>query len=133
MLKFLYDKPREEKIVCRQKARLSVKDDDVWEERGRGEVKVIKHLRTGQVRMELRGAKYGEVSLSQLVSPEVLGRFTRSGAMAWSWRDLRMREQFQLTLDTQPECDTFKKALDESSGKKSLLGFIQTFSAWYWT
>ena len=30
-------------------------DDDWWEERGLGEVKLFKHLRSGWVRLELRG------------------------------------------------------------------------------
>ena len=37
-------KPLEEKVIHRQKARLSVKDGGEWEERGQGYVKVIKHL-----------------------------------------------------------------------------------------
>ena len=37
-------KPGEEKVTHKQKARLSVKDDDGWEERGLGEVKIFKHL-----------------------------------------------------------------------------------------
>ena len=101
-------KPQEEKVVHRQKARLSVKDDVGWEERGWGEIKVIKHLGSGQVRLELRGTQYGEVSLSQLVTPEVLASFTRTGATTWGWRDPRMREQFKLTLDSHKKCDSFK-------------------------
>ena len=61
----------------------------------------------------------------------VLASFTRLGVTAWGWRDLRMKEQFQLTLDSQESCEEFKKALDESAGKNSLLGFIQNFWAWY--
>ena len=49
-------KPLEEKDVHRQKAWLSVKVGEEWEERGQGYVKVIKHLRTGQLRLELGGA-----------------------------------------------------------------------------
>ena len=71
-------KPTEEKIVHRQKARLAVRDDAGWEERGRGEVKVIKDLRTGKVRLEMRGAQYGEVCLSQPLSPEVLDSSIRT-------------------------------------------------------
>lgn len=123
-------KPGEEKVIHRQKARLSVKDDVEWEERGQGEVKVIKDLRSGQVRLELRGAQYGEVCLSQLVSPEVLASFSRSAASAWSWRDPRMREQFQLTLDTELDCEGFKRALDESAGNKSLFGFFHKILYW---
>ena len=125
------EKPKEEKILHRQKATVSVKDDVGWEERGRGEVKVIKHLGSGQVRLELRGAQYGEICLSQLLNPGVLASFTRSGVTAWGWRDPRMKEQFQLTFDSQESCDLFKKALDETAGKNSLLGFIQNFWAWY--
>ena len=39
------------------------------EGRGWGEVKIIKHLRTGQLRLELRGAQYREVCLSQPEQP----------------------------------------------------------------
>ena len=81
--------------------------------------------------MELRGTQYGEVVLSQIVSPHVLTSFTRTGATAWGWRDPRIREQFKLTLDSHKKCDSFKKALDKSAGRKSLLGFIQNFWAWY--
>ena len=125
-------KPGEEKVVHRQKALLCVEDDGGWEERGRGEIKVIKHLRTGQVRLELRGAQYGEVCLSQPLSPEVLSGFTRAGATDWRWRDPRMREQLQLSLDTQLDCEGFKRALDDSVGRKSLFGFIQNFYVWSW-
>ena len=50
-------KPLDEKVVHRQKAWLSVKDGEEWEERGHGYVKVIKHLRTSQLRLEMRGAQ----------------------------------------------------------------------------
>ena len=119
-------KPLEEKVVHRQKARLSVMDGRDWEERGRGCIKIIKHLRTGKLRLELRGAQYGEVCLSQQLSQQVLATFSKSGATAWRWKDPRLREQFQITLDNEPDCDRFKEALDESSGKKSLFG-IQFF------
>ena len=55
-----------------------MKDGEEWEERGQGYVKVIKHLQTGQLRLELRGARYGEVCLSQLLSPEVQATFSKS-------------------------------------------------------
>ena len=58
-------KPLEEKVIHRQKAWLSVKDGGELEERGQGYVKVIKHLKTGQMRLEMRGAQYGEVCPSQ--------------------------------------------------------------------
>ena len=121
-----------EKVIHRQPARLFVHYDSGWEERGQGEIKVIKHLRTGQVRLELRGAQYGEVCLSQPLSPEVLSGFTRAGATDWRWRDPRMREQLQLRLDTQLDCEGFKRALDDSVGRKSLFGFIQNFYVWSW-
>ena len=73
-------------------------------------MKVLKYLRTGQLRLEMRGAQYGEVCLSQLLSPVVLASFTRSGATAWRWRDPRMREEFQLTLDIEVDSDRFRKA-----------------------
>ena len=41
-------------------------------------MKVTKHLQTGQLRLELRGAQYGEVCLSQLLSPEVQATFSKS-------------------------------------------------------
>ena len=44
--------------------------------------------------------------------------FTRLGAMAWRWRDQRMRKQFELTLDTKLDNDGFKKALDDSVERK---------------
>ena len=50
-------RPLDEKVVHRQKAWLSVKDGEEWEERGHGYVKVIKHLRTSQLRLEMRGAQ----------------------------------------------------------------------------
>ena len=40
---------------------------------------MIKHLGSGQVRLELRGTQYGEVVLSQIISPDVLASFTRTG------------------------------------------------------
>ena len=86
----------------------------------------LHHLRTGKLRLELRGAQYGEVCLSQQLSQKVLATFSKSGATAWRWKDPRLREQFQITLDNEPDCDRFKEALDESSGKKSLFG-IQFF------
>ena len=88
-----------------------------------GEVNVIKHLGSGQVRLKLRGTQYGEVVLSQLATPEVLMSFIRMGAMTWGWRDPRMREKFQLTLDSHEKCEDFKKALDKSALRKYLLGF----------
>ena len=100
-----------------------MKDDDGWEKRELGEVKLLKNLRSGQVRLELRGS----VCLSQLVSPEVLASFTRSGPLAWRWKDPRMREQFQLELFTELDCDDFKRALD---GNKSLFGFSQKILYW---
>ena len=124
--------PSEEKVVHRQKARLSVLDGGGWEERGRGDLKLIKNRRTGELRLEMRGTQYGEVCLSQLLSQQVLNCFVKSGATAWRWRDPRMREQYQLTLDTQRDSEKFKKKLDENSGTRTLLGFIQNFSAWYW-
>ena len=60
------------------------------------------------MRLELRGTQYGEVVLSQIVSPDVLASFTRMGATAWGWRDPRMREQLKLTLDSHEKCDSFK-------------------------
>ena len=86
-------KPLEEKVIHRQKAWLSMKDGGEWEERGQGYVKVIKHLKTGQMRLEMRGAQYGEVCLSQRLSPEVEATLSKSGATAWKWRDPRLREQ----------------------------------------
>ena len=124
--------PSEEKVVHRQKARLSVLDGVGWEERGRGDLKLIKNRRTGELRLEMRGTQYGEVCLSQLLSQQVLNCFVKTGATAWRWRDPRMREQYQLTLDTQRDSEKFKKKLDENSGTRTLLGFIQNFSAWYW-
>ena len=121
-------KPGEEKVVHRQKALLCVEDDGGWEERGRGEIKVIKHLRTGQKRLELRGAQYGEVCLSQPLSPEVLSGFTRAGATDWMWRDPRMREQLQLSLDSQLDCEGFKRALDETASRNSFSGFMRNWS-----
>ena len=103
-----------------------MKDDDGWEKRELGEVKLLKNLRSGQVRLELRGS----VCLSQLVSPEVLASFTRSGPTAWRWRDPRMREQFQLELFTKLNCDGFKRALDKSARNKSLFGFFQKILYW---
>ena len=81
--------------------------------------------------MELRGTQYGEVVLSQIVSPHVLTSFTRTGATAWGWRDPRLREQFELTLDTELDWDRFKAAMDDLSRKKSLQGFFQNLSGWY--
>ena len=125
-------KPLEEKVVHRQKARLSVKDGEEWEERGYGYVKVIKHLKTGQLRLEMRGEKYGEVCLSQRLSPEVQATLSKSGTTAWRWKDPRLREQFELNLDTELDRDRFKVALDDSSGKKSVFGFFKNISAWYY-
>ena len=71
-------KPLEEKVIHRQKARLSMKDGGEWEERGQGYVKVIKHLKTGQLRLEMRGAQYREVCLSQRLIPEVQVTFSKS-------------------------------------------------------
>ena len=124
-------KPLEEKVVHRRKAQLSVKDGREWEERGQGYLNVIKHLRTGQLRLELRGAQYSEVCLSQLLSPQVQATFSKSGATAWRWRDPRLREQFELTLDTELDWDRFKAAMDDLSRKKSLQGFFQNLSGWY--
>ena len=107
-----------------------MKDDDGWEERGLGEVKIFKHLRSGQVRLELRGAQYSEVCLSQLVTPGVLASFTRSGPMAWRWKDPRMKEQFQLELLTELDCDDCKRALDELARNKSLFRFFQKILYW---
>ena len=109
---------------------MSVKDDDGWEERGLEEVKIFKHLRSSQVRLELRRSQYGEVCLSQLVSPEVLASFTRSGPTAWRWRDPRIREQFQLELFTKLNCDSFKRALEKLARNKSLFGFFQKILYW---
>ena len=97
-------KPLEEKVVHRQKARLSVKDGEEWEERGYGYVKVIKHLRTGQLRLEMRGEQYGEVCLSQRLNQEVQVTFSKSGATG-------NREQSEMTLDTKLDQDRFKAAL----------------------
>ena len=55
----------EEKIVHRQKARLAVRDDAGWEERGQGEVKLMKHLQTGQTGDERSSVRGG---LSQPVA-----------------------------------------------------------------
>ena len=71
-------RPLDEKVVHRQKAWLSVKDGEEWEERGHGYVKVIKHLRTSQLRLEMRGAQYMEVCLSQRLIPEVQVTFSKS-------------------------------------------------------
>ena len=68
--------------------------------------------------------------LSQLVTPEVMATFTRSGPMAWSWKDPRMKEQFQLELLTELDCDDCKRALDEFAGNKSLFGFFQKNLYW---
>ncbi len=40
-----------------------------------------------------------------------------------------MREKLELSLNTELEADSFKKALDDSAGRKSLKGMI---SAWYY-
>ena len=84
---------------------------ELEKERGQGYLNVIKHLRTGQLRLELRGAQYSEVCLSQLLSPQVQATFSKSGATAWRWRDPRLREQFELTLDTELDWDRFKAAM----------------------
>ena len=91
-------KPLEEKVIHRQKARLSVKDGEEWEERGQGYVKVIKHLKTSQLRLEMRGAQYGEVCQSHQLNPEVQVTFSKSGATG-------NREQFEITLDTKLDQD----------------------------
>ena len=38
-----------------------------------------------------------------------MASFTRLGAMAWRWRDPRMREELELSLNTELEADGFKK------------------------
>ena len=64
------------------------------------------------------------------VSPEVLASFTRSGPMAWRWKNLRMREKFQYELLTELDCDDCKRALDESARNKSLFRFFQKILYW---
>ena len=67
----------------------------------------------------MRGAQHREVCLSQPLTPKVKASFTRSGATAWRWRDARMREELELSLNTELEADSFKKDLDDSPGRKS--------------
>ena len=48
----------------------------------------------------------------------VLASFTRLGVTAWGWRDLRMKEQFQLTLDSQESCDDAHENTNDDTSEK---------------
>lgn len=95
--------------------------DGQWKERGVGEIKILKHTDSGQMRLLMRREQVLKICLNQRLSDDIdLKPMARSEGKAWVWHaddysegEIK-HEQLAIRFKTKDIADQFKRAIEDA-------------------
>ncbi|KAG8230955.1 hypothetical protein J437_LFUL010842 [Ladona fulva] len=112
-----------EEILYQHRAKLYRWNDKEWKERGCGDIKLLKHLEDGRVRMLMRREQVLKICLNHYVTEEL--SLTPKGDRAWQWTAVDFSEGegtpelFSVRFKSAEIAESFREAFDEA---KACLG-----------
>ncbi|XP_023348327.1 RANBP2-like and GRIP domain-containing protein 5/6 isoform X4 [Eurytemora carolleeae] len=108
----------EETVLYSHKAKVFRFTDGEWKERGIGDIKILKHEKTGKVRLLMRREQVLKICLNHYVTPQLVSNFKEKDTKSWTWaaQDFSDGEltsmTFALRFKTPEISSDFKSALD---------------------
>eukprot|EP00823_Brevimastigomonas_motovehiculus_P000385 TRINITY_DN10473_c0_g1_i1.p1 TRINITY_DN10473_c0_g1~~TRINITY_DN10473_c0_g1_i1.p1 ORF type:complete len:231 (+),score=78.08 TRINITY_DN10473_c0_g1_i1:81-773(+) len=109
----------DEEIIYKHRCALYRYVDSEWKERGKGDVKFLKHATTGRVRAIMRQEKTLKLVLNQIVDPSTELKQNAGSDRAWTWANLDYsddtptRYAFAIKFKTAELANAFKAVYDE--------------------
>nr|CAG4642549.1 EOG090X078K [Evadne anonyx] len=91
-----------------------------WKEKGRGDMKILKHKTSGRVRLLMRREQVLKICCNHYISPQLSLQPLQTSERSWTWtaRDFSEGELVQETLalkfKTKDQAQKFKKVFDEA-------------------
>ena len=111
----------EESVLYSHRAKLFRFTGGEWKERGLGDIKILKNVGTGKVRLLMRREQVLKICLNHYVTSDLVAQFQPQDTKSWTWaaQDFSDGElesmTFALRFKTPEICSEFKKALDEAA------------------
>jgi E3 SUMO-protein ligase RanBP2 len=110
----------EETVLYSHRAKLFRMVDGEWKERGVGDVKILKHVSTGKVRLLMRRDQVLKICLNHSLNPALLAIMKEKDPKSWTWvaQDFSDGELTTMTLalrfKTAETAQDFRTAAEEA-------------------
>ena len=107
-----------ETVLYSHRAKVFRFTDGEWKERGVGDIKILKHEKTGKVRLLMRRELVLKICLNHYVTTQLVSNFKEKDTKSWTWgaQDFSDGEltsmTFTLRFKTPDISSDFKSALD---------------------
>merc|ERR1719445_2420291 len=111
----------EETVLYTHRAKLFRYTGGEWKERGLGDIKILKHEKTGKVRLLMRREQVLKICLNHYVTQQLVSQVQAQDPKSWTWaaQDFSDGElqsmTFALRFKTPEISLEFKKALDDAA------------------
>ena len=102
-----------------------VKDTKEWKEKGRGDVKILKHKISGKIRVLMRREKVLKICCNHLITPQLSLKPLQTSDRTWTWsaQDFSegelVQETFALKFKTIDKAQKFKGVFEEAQKKST--------------
>eukprot|EP01112_Ceratiomyxa_fruticulosa_P013977 TRINITY_DN396_c0_g1_i4.p1 TRINITY_DN396_c0_g1~~TRINITY_DN396_c0_g1_i4.p1 ORF type:complete len:210 (-),score=67.95 TRINITY_DN396_c0_g1_i4:118-747(-) len=119
----------EEDVLFKMRAKLfgwgkDVSGQPCWRERGTGDVKFLKHQKTGKSRMLMRREKTFKVCANFYITPQVNLKVNPTSDRSWIWAVVDYSEEpkeelFAIRFATSENANKFKEEFEKLQGKSA--------------
>ncbi|UYV77500.1 RANBP2 [Cordylochernes scorpioides] len=111
----------DEEVMFSSKAKLFRYDSEgkQWKEKGRGEMKILKNLKTGKYRILMRRDQVLKVCANHLITPDMKLQVLQSSETSWVWDAVNMEddemkpEKLAVRFGNKEIAQKFKKVFEE--------------------